>query len=261
MKESFDLGKIRELFYEAKASCLSRQNAADIHEKGRCNFVTKADTDMQQFIRKRLKMLWPSVQFMGEEQDNSGIDIHGDFWILDPIDGTSNLIHDFHRSCVSLALCIDGAPYAGVIFDLYTEEFFYAERGKGAYANGRQIHVSPIEEAENSLICVGTSPYYKKELGTRNMDDMRKIFFTFEDIRRTGSAALDIAYTAAGRAEAFFERRLQPWDYAAGALITKESGGTAETLSGEPLSFTHAEDVLLGNGAVVKKIRELLLKG
>lgn len=237
---------------------LTSEDAQAITVKGDSNFVTKVDTNIETAMKKGLRVLYPDIQFMGEEKDNSDIDFSRPFWILDPVDGTSNLIHDFRNSSMSLALAVNREPVLGIIYHFYTGEFFYAVKGQGAFVNEKPIHVSDITELSRSLASIGTSPYDKATLGEQNMETIKKIFFLCEDIRRTGSAAIDLANIAAGRTEIFLERNLKPWDYAAGIIIIQEAGGIVTNYKGEKIDITRPSDILAGNPTTHNKIRQLL---
>ena len=169
----------------------------------------------------------------------------GKYFIVDPIDGTTNFIKDYHVSCISVGLLEDGEVKIGVIYNPYLDEMFWAVKGKGAYCNGRRIHVSE-QPLGNGLILFGASPYYK-ELHKKSFEMAYELFSPALDIRRSGSAALDLCSIAAGRAELYFELKLSPWDYAAGSLIVEEAGGIVTTVEGEKLSFDRPCSVMAKN--------------
>lgn len=246
-----------ELIKETKRIALDSGSAQDITVKGTADFVTKVDTGIQEFLRPRLKTLYPDIQFMSEEKDNSTIDPRGKVWILDPIDGTTNLIHDYKMSAVSLGLVENGEPVLGVVYDPFTDELFCAEKGKGAFLNSERIHVSDADSMERSLISIGTSPYYK-ELADENFDIIKRIFISAEDIRRCGSAAMDLCYTACGRIDGYFERRLKPWDYAAGIVILREAGGCVMTVSGGEPSYSFPSDIVASNGKIHEELNGII---
>ena len=156
-----------------------------------------------------------------------------------------DLIHGYRFSAVSIALCREKTPVTALVWQPYTGEMFYAEKGRGAFLNDRPIHTSetPFSEA---LVAFGTAPYYE-ELTDRTFDWAKYFFKRSLDIRRGGSAAIDLCNVAVGRAELFFELRLQPWDFAAGALIVKEAGGCVRTTEGEGLRFDRACGVIATN--------------
>lgn len=249
--------RLIELIKSTKAIVLDRASAREIMIKGRADFVTNVDIGVQKFLRPRLKDMFPDVQFMSEETENSDIDMSSKVWVLDPIDGTTNLIHDYRMSAVSLALVDDGVPLMGVIYNPFTDEIFYAEKGKGAYLNGEKISVTSSEKLENSLISVGTSPY-RKELAEQNFEIIKKFFERSEDIRRSGSAALDLCYTACGRCDGYFERNLKPWDYAAGVVILREAGGTVTDISGNEPSYAVPTDIVASNGKIHKAMMDII---
>ena len=241
--------KLIELIRETKKIALDSGSAHDITVKGTADFVTRVDMGVQEFLRPRLRELYPDVQFMSEEKDNSGIDPRGRVWILDPIDGTTNLIHDYKMSAVSLGLAENGIPVMGVVYNPFTDELFCAKQGGGAFLNGERIRVSESESMESSLISVGTSPYYK-ELADENFEAIKRIFIKAEDVRRCGSAAMDLCYTACGRIDGYFERRLKPWDYAAGTVILREAGGCVTTTAGGEPSSSFPSDIIASNGKI-----------
>lgn len=249
--------KLIELIRETKKIALDSGSAHDITIKGTADFVTKVDMGVQEFLRPRLRELYPDVQFMSEEKDNSGIDPRGKVWILDPIDGTTNLIHDYKMSAVSLGLAEGGIPVMGVVYNPFTDELFCAKKGSGAFLNGERIRVSAAESMESALISVGTSPYYK-ELADENFEIIKRIFIKAEDIRRCGSAAMDLCYIACGRIDGYFERRLKPWDYAAGTIILREAGGRVTTTAGGEPSCSFPSDIIASNGKIHDEFAELI---
>lgn len=243
--------EVRPLFFDEDL-------ASHIREKGLADFVTEVDMRIQEFIKRGLEKILPQVQFMGEEKDNTEIDFQGDFWILDPVDGTTNLIHDYRQSAVSLALCEKGQVTMGVVYQPYTRELFLALKGKGAWLNGTPIHVSAREKLEESLISIGTTPY-RKEMAEENFKYFQNVFMRCEDIRRGGSAAIDLAYVACGRTEAYFERNLKPWDYAAGMLLVEEAGGSVTNYHGDVVGVSAPSDIVAGNGKIGKILVEEVL--
>jgi len=196
---------------------------SEIEQKeGHANFVTNIDKEVEDFLQENLLSLIPGSRIIGEEQDNDPL-TGEPTWIIDPVDGTTNLIHDYRMSAVSIALCEEKEPVTGLIFQPYTQELFYAEAGCGATLNGKPIHAAsnPFDRA---LVTFGTSPY-NEELFDRTLRIAKSFLHSCADLRRTGSAALDLAHLAAGRIDIFFELILKPWDYAAGSLIVREAGG------------------------------------
>ena len=217
-------------------------------KEGHANFVTNIDREVEEYLQQALLSLVPGSQIIGEEKENGAL-TDAPTWIVDPVDGTTNLIHDYRCSAVSIALCENRSPVAGLIWQPYTQEMFYAEAGRGASLNGKEIHVSetPFDKA---LIAVGTAPYHA-ELAEKSMELALAFLHSCADIRRSRSAAVDLAYLAAGRLDAFFELNLKPWDYAAGSLIVREAGGVV-TMPLEPGEMRYDRSTaILASGAVI----------
>ena len=251
------MDELIKLVKETKAIALDRRSAHDVSVKGLADFVTKVDTAIQEFMRSRLKELYPDVQFMSEEKDNNDIDHTGKVWVLDPIDGTTNLIHDFKMSAVSLGLVDNGVPVLGIVYNPFTDELFSARRGEGAYLNGAPICVTSASKLSDSLVLVGTSPY-RKDLADVNFDIIKRLYVASEDIRRCGAASLDLCYLACGRAEGFFERNLKPWDYAAGIAILREAGGCVTDFDGNEPSYRIPSDILASNGIIHDEMKRII---
>lgn len=227
--------EIAQIVREAGAIVRGAGQEKNVVEKsGHQDLVTRYDSQVQRFLEERLLALLPEAGFLGEE--DLGEEVHTDreyLFVVDPIDGTTNFVKDFPHCAISVGLYRNGQPEIGVIYDPYLDELFEAERGRGAFLNGRPIHVSdaPMEDAVSVL---GTSPYYR-QFADVTFAVGRKLFDRNLDIRRSASAALDLCYVAAGRVDCYFECLLSPWDYAAGALIVAEAGGIATDLTGNPL--------------------------
>lgn len=228
-----------------------------VRAKSASDFVTDVDMSVQSFLKRRLAAIAPQVQFMGEEQDNSGIDPDRPFWILDPVDGTTNLIHGLRHSAVSLAYAEGGRVRFGVVYDPFKGECYTAGEGRGAWLNGVLISVSRAATLDAALVATGTVPGFK-ELGDEAFRQMRLLYDACQDLRRSGCASLDLCHVAAGRLDAYTEPMLQPWDYAAGAIIVSEAGGMATTMAGEPLPLTHGSAILASNSLLHAQITGLL---
>lgn len=238
---------------EAGLLFADRALAGHIQHKNATDFVTEVDTGVQELMRRRLAEILPEARFMGEEQDNSGLDTSGLVWILDPVDGTTNFIHRLRHSAISLALVSAGEPVLALIFNPETDELYTALKGRGAKLNGRAISVSPTEQLAESLIGVGTNPAFRNE-AERNFRIIRAVYERCIDIRRMGAASLDFCDVACGRLDAYTECRLNPWDYAAGLLIVCEAGGTVTDLrGGSPDMFTPS-DIVAANGRVTDEL-------
>lgn len=191
------------------------------------NNVTSADLAVQEFLECKLPPLVEQSYFLGEE--NFKIAEEKTYqWIVDPIDGTANFIRDLGASVISVALVKEGKSVLGVIYNPYRDEMFYAEEGKGAYLNGNPIQVSD-RALEKSLFCTALS-LYNKDLAKPCLNIMEEVYPKCDDIRRFGSAALELAYLASGRVDLYFEIRLFPWDFAAAEIMIREAGGYIGTI-------------------------------
>lgn len=251
-----ELQDIVSLLKKTKPFVGNRELAGHIKVKGPADYVTKVDTDIQNFLAKELCRLAPDIQFLGEEEGLHEM-AEDTYWILDPIDGTTNLIHDYQHSVVSLGLYDKGEITLGIVYDPFREEVFHAQKGKGSFLNGKPIHVSDAAVLGETIISVGTSPY-DRELAKENFKRIERVFEKSQDIRRTGSAAMDLAYVACGRTGGFFEPRLSPWDFAAGMLLVMEAGGKVTNFAGEPLSLLKRGEVVAANGKIHEELRRLL---
>jgi myo-inositol-1(or 4)-monophosphatase len=202
----------------------------DIHLKMASDFVTRVDTESEHIIIDTIRDAFPHHIFLAEESLKE-VDTDKYRWIIDPLDGTTNFIHQYPVFSVSIALEYQREIILGVILDPLRGELFTAEKGRGAYLNDRRIRVSAVREKEYSLIATGF-PFRRKELIDPYLKLFRNIFLRVGDLRRAGSAALDLAYLACGRCEGFFEIGLGPWDIAAGGLMIREAGGVVTDFSG-----------------------------
>ena len=217
----------------------------EIREKGRrADLVTLADGAAEKAIAERLRADFPDASFLGEEgglrQGTSR-----ERWIVDPLDGTTNFAHAYPIFCVSIAFEREGELIAAVVYAPAMNECFVAEHGAGATLNDKPIHVSEIDGIGASLVCTGFQPARYE----RNMRYFDAASRATQGVRRDGSAALNLAYTACGRFDAFWEFDLNPWDTAAGALLVQEAGGRISTIEGAAWSV-ESESVLVSNGRV-----------
>ena len=215
---------------------------------GRANFVTGYDKKVQERLQAGLGDILPDAHFIGEEGSSQAFSPSGTFFIVDPIDGTTNFIRDYRVSAISVGLVVDGQAEFGVVYNPYLDEMFSARRGCGAFCNGNRLHVSS-EPIENAIVVFGTSPY-REDLHERSFKLAYAYFKKAVDVRRSGSAALDLCTIAAGRADLFFELSLSPWDYAAGALIVEEAGGIVSDADGGKLAYDHPCSVVARNKAM-----------
>lgn len=249
-----DIQEIIELVKKTKIFIKNREMAAHVKEKGIADYVTQVDITVQNFLKEKLFILAPEIQFLGEE---TGLqDMKADsFWILDPVDGTTNLMHDYQHSVVSLALCHQKEIIMGIVYDPFHEEVFSAIKGKGSFLNGVPIHVSNVENLCDTMVGIGTA---KRELADENFDRFRRVFQQCQDVRRIGSAALELAYTACGRQGGYFEIYLNPWDYAAGMLLIQEAGGKVTDFTGRDLDPGKGGSVVGTNGYIHTELLNLL---
>lgn len=249
-----DIDKIIGLVKETRGIIMNREMAGHVKEKGLADYVTQVDCAVQDFLNTRLHDLYPSIGFLGEETGlRQMTDEH--YWILDPVDGTTNLMHDYQHSVVSLALCCHGEITMGIIYDPYHEELFSAIKGKGSFLNGKPIHVSDDTTLSDTIIGVGCT---KREPAKPNFDRFLKVYEEVQDLRRLGSAALELAYTACGRQGGYFEHHLYPWDFAAGILLVREAGGKITDWSGNDLVPATDSAVVATNSHIHSQLLKLL---
>lgn len=226
MENVVEINKVVEIVREAGSIIHSRD--MEVHQKGNAsNYVTSADIKVQEYLSEKLRGLLPGSLVIGEESDDNSSD--GELlWVIDPIDGTSNFIRDIGVSAVSVGLVKNGKPYMGVVYQPYRDEMFWAETGKGAFLNGKQIHVSDRDFAHSHL-CSAMS-LYDKRFAPPCLRIIDRVYGEADDLRRLGSAATELVYLACGRVELYFEIRLFPWDVAGAIPIIREAGGFVECL-------------------------------
>ena len=230
---------------------MGKISPSDIDTKQASDFVTQVDRDSEQIIIKTIKDKFTHHSFFAEESGKE-IESKNYRWIIDPLDGTTNYIHGYPSFSVSIALEYRGEIITGVIFDPLRNELFTAEKGNGAFLNRTPVKVSAVTELKNSLITTGF-PFRKKECIDMYLKLFKNIFNGVSDIRRAGSAALDLAYLASGRCDGFFEIGLSPWDIAAGSLIIKEAGGIVTDFGGGA-AYLATGNIVAGIPAIHKEI-------
>jgi myo-inositol-1(or 4)-monophosphatase len=229
----------------------------NVQHKGEIDLVTEADLAAELLIVERIKSFHPRHAILAEESGvTASDDATNEFrWIIDPLDGTTNYAHNYPCFCTSIALEHKGEIVIGVVYDPTRDELFSAERGAGATLNGRKMRVSNVEDLEQSLLCTGF-PYDVRDRG-----DFARHFQAFikraQAVRRDGSAALDLAYTAAGRFDGFWEEGLRPWDVAAGVLLVEEAGGRVSDYDGNPFSV-YKPPIVASNGLVHEAMMSVL---
>ena len=211
----------------------------NVREKARADLVTEADEASQAAIRERLLSAFPEHMFLGEEgsfgQEHEALRPPPDApptWVVDPLDGTANYVHDLPAYCVSIGLWMNGQPTIGVIYDPRQRELFTAVLGQGAFLNGEPIRVSETSSIRDSLLCTGFPSNY--EAMRPNLDAWDRVSAVAQGLRRTGSTALNLAYVACGRFDGFWAYTNWAWDVMAGAVLVTEAGGSIIGIRGEP---------------------------
>ncbi|MDO4489528.1 MAG: inositol monophosphatase family protein [Lachnospiraceae bacterium] len=258
MNLQVDFDAVTDLVLQTRKFFSDEDKRGDVTVKGRADFVTQVDFAVQCFLQKELEKLYPEIQFLGEEGGKEARDSQKPMWILDPVDGTTNLIRDLQMSVVSLALWDGEDLVFGCIYHPYREELCTAVRSQGTRLNGRPVSVSTAETAAESLFCVGTSPYEKAEYADTAFAQMKQVFLAGLDIRRTASAAMDHMYVAVGRIDGYFEHYLKPWDCAAGIILVEEAGGRVTDFRGKKVNVLDCPDVVVSNGKIHNEFLKLL---
>ncbi len=230
-----------------------------IEFKGKFDLVTEVDTLCEQEVIRIIRKRFPDHEFLAEESGASAGSPSPSKWIIDPLDGTINYAHGFPFYCVSIGLEHEGEVIVGVVYSPRMDELFVAEKGKGATINGEPISVSTIPELKDSLLVTGFTPQVAHSTNN-NLDHFSHFMRACQALRRPGSAAMDLCYTAMGRFEGFWEMRLHPWDVAAGKLIVEEAGGTVTRMNGEPVSV-YDREILASNGLVHPEMVRVFVTG
>jgi myo-inositol-1(or 4)-monophosphatase len=227
-----------------------------VDKKGAIDLVTEVDLEIERAFREMIAERFPDHQVLAEELGGSATVPAGPCWVFDPIDGTTNYAHGLPIFCASLAFEVGGVAEIGAIYDPNRRELFTAERGGGAFLNGRPLRVSAAETLLDAVLVTGF-PYDVHQ----RVDEIVGLFGAFvgraRAVRRLGSAAIDLCYVAAGRMDGFWESDLKPWDIAAGALIVAEAGGRVTTMSGEPFA-SRAGNILATNGRLHAQMLETI---
>jgi myo-inositol-1(or 4)-monophosphatase len=261
-----------EMTWIPKASAIAREAGSRLREffaqgveteyKGDADLVTVADRTAEKLIRERLAEAFHDHGVYGEEGTRERME--GEYrWYVDPLDGTTNFAHGFPQFCVSMGLehrpagiaaDQDGVLVAGVIYDPMRDELYTAERGRGAWLGAKPLHVTRTPVLAESLVSTGF-PSRKRHLSP-NIHFYHEFTLRSHGVRRAGSAALDLAYVAAGRLEAFWEFNLNPWDTAAGILLVEEAGGQVTDFAGTPCQL-NSREVLASNGLIHTELVDL----
>ncbi len=219
----------------------------DVEVKGEHNFVSYVDKTAEKMLVQELSKMLPEAGFIAEE--DQALQRAGRFnWIVDPLDGTTNFIHGVPLFSISIALTDGDEIVLGVVYEINLEEAFYAWKGSPAFLNGREISVSKSPDLDSSLIATGF-PYYDYSLLDAYLKLFKDLMKTSHGVRRLGSAAVDLAYVAAGRYDLFYEYGLNPWDVAAGALVVKQAGGLVTGFKGKN-DFLFGKTIVASNKSI-----------
>jgi myo-inositol-1(or 4)-monophosphatase len=237
---------------------LARRGFRILH-KDAVNLVTDADRQAEEAIVERLGKAYPSHQILAEEK---GIHHRSESpfkWVIDPLDGTTNYAHGYPAYCVSIGLEYMGRPILGVVLDPTRQELYVGAAGDGASLNGARLHVSQTASLNQALLVTGFA-YDIRDTPQNNLDHFVRFALRAQGLRRTGSAALDLCYVAAGRFDGFWELKLHPWDMAAGVVIVQEAGGRVTDFKGGEHSI-YGEELLATNGLIHDEVLAVLNRG
>ena len=234
----------------------SARSGFRIEYKAAINLVTDADRAAEERIVQTILAAHPSHRILAEERGQGGSDDSPYQWIVDPLDGTTNFAHGFPFYSVSIGLEHDGESVLGVVLDPVRDELFTAVRGQGAYMNSEPIHVSDVKTLDKSLLVTGFA-YNIRETPNNNLDHFARISLRAQAVRRTGSAALDLCYVAAGRFDGYWEVVLSPWDMAGGIVILREAGGMVSGITKNPFSL-YGQELVATNGLIHDQLLEAL---
>ena len=225
--------------------------------KSRADLVTNIDLASEALLVTALRQRFPDHAITAEE--GGGVDTPAGYtWLVDPVDGTTNYAHGYPVFAVTLALLDRGELELGVVYDPLRDEMFTAQRGRGAWLNGKQLRVSATEDLQVALLSTGF-PYHRFTNPATNIPQFNAMIMSCQGIVRSGSASIDLAYVAAGRTDGHWELGLKPWDSAAGALLIREAGGMVTTWSGE--RYSPWNDYVLGtNGTIHGQVTEVLAR-
>ncbi len=227
---------------------------------GRHDLVTEYDQKVEAFLKDKIKIFYPDHEILAEESPRDKFSTDHPCWIIDPLDGTVNFAHQIPVFSISIALAIKKEIVVGVVYHVMQDELFTAQKGKGAYANGKLLKISSTPYLKDSILATGF-PYDLIFNPNHCIEHFIEILKIGVPIRRMGSAAIDLCYIAAGRFDGFWEISLKPWDFAAGLLIVEESGGKISKMDGSPLKAFEASSVLASNPHIYSSLfKQLQLK-
>lgn len=231
-------------------------DAVEASQKGSNDFVTNIDKEAERLIIDVIRKSYPKQTIITEESGELAGEDQDVQWVIDPLDGTTNFIKRLPHFSVSIAVRIKGRTEVAVVYDPMRNELFSAVRGQGAQLNGYRLRGSNARDLDGTILATGF-PFKQKQYATTYVNIVGKLFTQCADFRRTGSAALDLAYVAAGRVDGFFEIGLKPWDFAAGELLARESGSLVCDFTGGH-NYLMTGNIVAGNPRVVKSMLALM---
>ncbi len=237
-------------------------DAINVIEKDRLEYASEVDTKAEQTVIKELRRAYPEAAFFGEETGTQGKGAV--VFVIDPLDGTSNYLRGFPHWCVSIAMVERGEVQHGVIFDPLRNELFTASRGSGTVLNDRRIRIGERKDVSGAMLATGFPPR-ERERAPAQLECTRELLLRAEDLRRTGSAALDLAYVACGRLDGYFEAGLKAWDIAAGVLLVREAGGRVcdfrgRALTGLGANAARSYQVVAGNQKLSDDLQKVVVQ-
>lgn len=227
-----------------------------VYHKGEIDMVTDADMAAERLILEAIRRDYSNAVFLSEETHAELNHEAGEFWAIDPLDGTTNFAHGFPWFGISVACVVRGETAVGLVYLPVQQELFYAVKGAGAWLNGDRIHVSKTEKLSGALLATGF-PYDIHREYEGVIAALQAVLTKVQGVRRAGAAALDLVYVACGRLDGFWEIKLKPWDTAAGVLILKEAGGKVSLFGGEPFSI-FSKEILATNGLLHDDLSHIL---
>lgn len=258
---NFNYEAIENLIREAGQILLQgKSTAAAVHQKeGLANFCTDFDLQIQRFLISGLREIIPSATFFGEEEtegsDTSGVS-DGYTFFVDPIDGTTNFIFDYHHSCISVGLSEQKKVIAGFVYNPYVDEMFVGIRGEGCFLNGRKLEMTDTPLGKG-IVAFGCARYNEGDTDLL-FSAVKEIYLRSLSVRNGGSAALDLCRVASGSNVAYLELKLQPYDYAAVSVMIEEAGGVIAQVNGDAITLDRPCSILAGTASAVKEIREVI---
>ncbi|WP_075981068.1 inositol monophosphatase family protein [Bacillus massilinigeriensis] len=237
----------------------SFNHTLDIETKSNRNdLVTNIDKQTEQFFIEKIKKVFPDHKILGEEGFGDEFDsLHGIIWIIDPIDGTMNFIHQQRNFAISIGIYKDGIGYIGLIYDVVNDELYHAIKGEGAYLNNRKLH--PLKETKVAEAIIALNVTWVIKNNRIDPSILTRLALDVRGTRSYGSAAIELASIAAGRIDAYFTLRLSPWDFAAGLVLLEEVGGLVTTLNGEPLNLLEQNSIFASKPGLHQEIMEKYL--